>query len=117
MQNRNRTLVENLPEINEMSPQVSKFIRNQEYNPPMESGMSVTRLDDEREKLNEPQYIPQFPSQFPSSKSDDELTCTNVAHHVKKCPICTHYYNSNILTYINIIGLAIIIILVWKHQK
>lgn len=115
----NRTRIEDLPEISEFSPQITKFIRNNDYSPPAESGMNTTPVYSQQQVQQQlpPQQLQPIQTYTPiQSDDDDNLSCLKVVKHVKNCPICTHYYNSNILTYINIIGLFIIIILVWKHK-
>ena len=41
-----------------------------------------------------------------------ELTCIQVAEHIKSCPICSKFYDTDKSTYIVIIGLLLILVVI-----
>lgn len=133
--NKNITLIDDLPYLDEIdnnnniynmipsdksSQIVQKFIRNHNYNPPLESGMNN----------NQQQIIPQqnFPTvdipmpyeqqqQQPIYKSNYyDLSCVSVADHATNCVVCSRLYDNNNTGYVvTIILLSIICILLLKR--
>jgi hypothetical protein len=160
--NKNYTLIEELPELEELergnhnrsgginmippdnANQIQKFIRNNVYEPPIESGMSQRQ---QPPPIQQPQPIQQPPppviqdfqvEQFiPQSKHNHfieepqfyqppmyrqhqqhsyDINCINVADHTTNCVVCSRLYQHNTSGYIVIIILlSIICILLLKR--
>jgi hypothetical protein len=121
-----RTLIDNLPDAEVIS---RKHIL-QTHQPPPESGMTQYTKNNMIDSSPQPQPQPQFYEQLKpqyynkevfmdtdSSQPSSSINCLEISKHVKQCPICQYYYNTNIMMYINIIGLIIIIILLLKYYK
>jgi len=153
--NRNYTLIEELPDLEELernqpppnnglnmvppdnATQVQKFIRNNAFEPPIESGMG--QFQHSRQQQNQPvrqeivqqfisppqNFIMEEPRMFePPSMNEhrhhmmgmNELNCINVAEHTTNCVVCSRLYQQNNAGYIVvIILLAIICILLLKR--
>lgn len=155
--NRNYTLIEELPDLEELERnqpppsnglnmvppdnayQVQKFIRNNTFDPPIESGMSQYQPERQQPVRQEiiqqfiqpppppPSFIMEEPRMFePPSMNEhrhnmmgmgmNELNCINVAEHTTNCVVCSRLYQQNNAGYIVvIILLAIICILLLKR--
>jgi len=104
--NQKRTYLDDLPSASEID---RKHIR-QNYIPPQESGMNAQYYHvEEYQEPQQPQSQPQ--PQLQHEFQPNSISCMEIAFHVKSCPICTHYYNTNISLYIATIVLLIVIIL------
>ena len=135
--NRNITMIDDLPELEELpSPsmgmqmipdekmnQIQRVIRQNDYNPPAESGMGfyneptiINNYDvDVIPRMPQPQQVQQIPQQqmIPSYQ---QLSCIDVAEHTINCVVCSRLYQNNNNGYIVvIILLSIICILLLKR--
>ena len=119
-----RTPLSQLPELQDDRPipDTGKFIRNFDNQMPMESGMNsfpVTRLpgtfgEGGGDSVN---YQGLRPILQPQEFERNHLSCLVVGDHVSNCKICQHYYGSRMLLYLNVFGLIIIILIIWKQSK
>jgi hypothetical protein len=110
-----KSLIDSLPDIDSIN---KKYIVNQHI-PPPESGM-VQYTEPEPEYDSQSQQLPiQTQSQqLPVYDSNfSNLNCLDISKHVKQCPICQYYYNTNTLLYVNVIIGLFIIILLLKYYK
>ena len=119
--NKQHTLIENLPELEDNSnsyasydKNITKFIRKQMPNPSQQSGMSGSSP-----KLNVPQppppdfYQDVYDQQI--NKLPVTLYCLDVHSHIQTCPICSRFFkHDNSLYIIAIIVLSIICIILFK---
>lgn len=145
--NRNITMIEDLPDLDQLDghhqtgsmtmqmipeekmKQVQRVIRQNDYNPPSESGMTVYRPEME---YNEPTIINNYDIDvIPSSQQSPymmqqqapapssyihNLSCVDVAEHTISCVVCSRLYQNNANGYIVvIILLSIICILLLKR--
>jgi hypothetical protein len=162
--NKNYTLIEELPDLEELergnqnynggginmippdnANQIQKFIRNNVYEPPVESGMAQQQRPQQRQQSPvqppppEQTQITQFimppppPPQFMEDSMMYEqnqqnqmyrhhhphsydINCINVADHTTNCIVCSRLYQHNTSGYIVvIILLSIICILLLKR--
>jgi hypothetical protein len=152
--NKNYTLIEELPDLEDLerkqnqtdgfnmippdnATQIQKFIRNNVYEPPIESGMSQRHPQlqqhpqQQHPQQQHPQQHPQQQEQFTMQYMEDirpyelpqqiyrhngEVNCINVSDHTSHCPVCSRLYQHNNSVYIVvIILLAIICILLLKR--
>ena len=157
--NRNYTLIEELPDLEDLernqpqqqnafnmlppdnANQVQKFIRNNTYEPLIESGMAPPQQHRHRQQNQQDQqitiqqfippppppqnYMIEDPRMFEQPMHDHsrnhmmmggELNCINVAEHTANCVVCSRLYQQNNAVYIVvIILLAIICILLLKR--
>jgi hypothetical protein len=156
--NKNYTLIDELPDLEDLergggnqnggginmippdnATQIQKFIRNNVYDPPIESGMSQLQRQQQRQRQQPPiqeqpqntQFIPQQPSpqnQFiedpimlyelnnqeqamyrPIHHLSYDINCVNVADHTTNCVVCSRLYQQNTSGYIVAIILLAII--------
>ena len=142
MSKNNVTMIDDLPYLEELEKesfqngvpaselkQIQKFIRNTQYNPPMESGMNpnynnnypppppIQRrqqsaiIDDEAnsEALVVPQPVP-----IPSAHQQHHhhrilsLSCIDVAEHTANCIVCSRLYNTDTTLYIIVICILLL---------
>ena len=159
--NKNYTLIDELPDLEDLESgnqnrggginmippdnanQIQKFIRNNIYEPPIESGMAqpqrqrqsvqqVQQVQQVQEFIipQQPQnqfteepvmYEPNFNQQNmyrppPPQQHSYDINCINVADHTTNCVVCSRLYQHNTSGYIVvIILLAIICILLLKR--
>jgi hypothetical protein len=148
--NKNYTLIEELPDLEDLerkqnqtdgfnmippdnATQIQKFIRNNVYEPPIESGMSQRSQHQQSQQPHtqhqqpqqpqEEQFAMQYienirPYELPQQiyRHNGELNCINVSDHTSNCPVCSRLYQQNNSAYIVvIILLAIICILLLKR--
>lgn len=108
---KNITMIEDLPDINEMEQQpqdqkYQKFLRsNMKLDP--ESGMSRHNPPAQEEE-KQPQYVPQQPTQ---ENFLDMFSCLNISRHVQACPICSKFYNTDKTLHVVIIIVLVIVCL------
>ena len=118
--NKQHTLIENLPELEDNSnsyasydKNITKFIRKPMPNPSQQSGMSGSSP-----KLNVPQPPPDFYQDVYDqqiNKLPVTLYCLDVHSHIQTCPICSRFFkHDNSLYIIAIIVLSIICIILFK---
>ena len=156
--NKNYTLIEELPDLEDLergnqnhnggginmippdnANQIQKFIRNNVYDPPVESGMAQLqrsqpqRQNQQHQKLPEQTQITQFimpPPPPPQNQFMDEsmyepnfnqpptyrhnppsydINCINVADHTTNCIVCSRLYQHNTSGYIVVIILLAVI--------
>jgi hypothetical protein len=161
--NKNYTLIEELPDLEELergnqnyngggmnmippdnANQIQKFIRNNVYEPPVESGMAQPQQRPQQRQQPQPvqpppdqtqitQFIMPPPPPQPQFMDDSmmyeqnqqmyryhphsyEINCINVADHTTNCIVCSRLYQHNTSGYIVIIILlSIICILLLKR--
>jgi len=161
--NKNYTLIEELPDLEELergnqnhnggginmippdnANQIQKFIRNNVYEPPVESGMAQPQRPQQRQQPQPVQpppdqtQITQFIMPPPQNQFMEdsmmyeqnqqnqmyrhhhphsyEINCINVADHTTNCIVCSRLYQHNTSGYIVIIILlSIICILLLKR--
>ena len=148
--NKNITFIDDLPYLDQLENKPSminmippdktqiirKFIRNNNYDPPFESGMMVQQQALPPQNFNDDDYIQQKTYQkhnnnFDEEKSYDhpptpplppiknyyqELSCISVAEHTANCVVCSRLYeNNNTIYIVTIILLSIICILLLKR--
>jgi hypothetical protein len=126
--NRNVTFIDDLPSLDELEHSGggaairNKYIRNNAYNPPEESGMAsykqdfIPQISYSQHQQMQPQFdfVEQQPSPYYSSSS--ELSCITVAEHTKNCIVCSRLYNNDVSGYIIVIVLlAILSIILMKR--
>lgn len=142
MSKNNVTMIDDLPYLEELEresfqngvptselKQIQKFIRNTQYNPPMESGMNpnynnnnypppppIQRrvqqsaiIDDEAN--SEALVVPQ-PAPLPSAQHHHHrilsLSCIDVAEHTANCIVCSRLYNTDTTLYIIVICILLL---------
>ena len=110
-------------------PKYQKFIRNNNYNPAIESGMIVEQQHTDKKihynKKQQPPHIQQYqpslqqyqhpyqPQHYPFAV--EQPTCLQVAEHIQTCPICSKLYNNDKTMYIiTIVLLSLVIIILLK---
>ena len=148
----NTTLIDDLPDIEEIEPprmtglqmipdsnRFQKYIRNNGYNPTMNSGMKINNQSPiDPYKIgylnnNQGSYIDSFPEKYyphssgglapnsqmfyePYDNNKDTLSCKDVAYHTLNCPVCMRLY-SNDKTIYNIVIMILIIIIVFLSKR
>jgi hypothetical protein len=113
--------------------QIQKFIRNNAYNPPLESGMAPNSQPRRQYQQQGPQPQPQMQPQQMASIIDDEadmslppppsapsqmnhhhqhrilsLSCIDVAEHTGSCIVCSRLYNTDTTLYIIVICILLL---------
>ena len=149
--NNNVTMIDDLPYLEELErqssingvpsselKQISKFIRNTGYNPPMESGMNqnqhrYSKPEPEQYQQPSPQPLPPPPTTMMSSPSEQqvieqnvdlppprlhkmhhilELNCVDVAEHASNCIVCSKLYNTDTTMYIIVIAILLLVVVI-----
>lgn len=109
-----KTMIDDLPDVEMIN---RKFI-SQSHIPPQESGMNMgpkqSYYDQQSQYDTHQGPMMSIPEMLPIQP---QVHCVDVASHVKQCPICQYYYNTNTMMYMNIVGLIIIIILILRYHK
>lgn len=141
----NRTYIDDLPFLEDVmaveprngglnmipsseSGKIKKFIRNNEYNIPVEAGMNTKQqqMMEEQELLQQQQIYEEQQRQLQQQenfveekrkskkrhqKNYDEcdLNCISVADHAANCIVCSKLYNNDKSLYLAIIGALILI--------
>lgn len=121
------TLIEQLPDINDLEQdydmlprqereRVHKYIRNNGYNVPNESGMQL-QYQNEQQPLSDyqQQLPPQYMLQQQAQEPQQAISCADVYKHIENCPICGKLYSNDKTLYIvAIIFLAVVCIILLK---
>ena len=124
-QNNNVTYIEDLPDLSELTEnqqqsapendKYKKFIRINQGDPLLESGMSrqPQQLHNHFDQPEGP--IGMQPQQQHYYDFNNSPTCIEVANHIRMCPICSKFYNNDKTLYILcIILLAIVCVILMK---
>ncbi len=119
---RNVTFIEDLPELEDLEsshgsshhwdkdPRFQKFIRPV-HQPPSQAGMTSGPY--KSQNISSESFRQQQPEE--SLHINNTISCLEISHHVKKCPICTLVYKGDKTVYIiGLIVLSIICVILLK---
>jgi hypothetical protein len=116
---RNVTMISELPELEDLEPQIQKHIRVHkksmepqliEHEQPVLAQQALERQSPEHQFMDKQNLSRQVYSDY-NPASPLQYSCIDIAKHIERCPICSRFYHHDRTPYVVIIAILVILCL------